>query len=219
MFYSLLFLKFFILIHFFPRVIRITQMSHSPPQVDWLIQFSVGCEWVYSLFGLSTWRTVFRLENSLFFPEKWSKLRITQKFIGLRIVTYQTYAREVGVRFVFLQVKSSIDFFILQICFVISGWSVTQGFDEKGYKNFISSYSFGAYLYGPFWAIRKFWHFGPRITVQDLYLSRPYTNQAVYESFLVSYRTIKIMVFLGWCCINTRIVHIICCSNDEYDSL
>ena len=38
------FLKFFILIHFFPRVIHITQMSHSPPQVDWLIQFSVGCE-------------------------------------------------------------------------------------------------------------------------------------------------------------------------------
>ena len=47
LFYFLLvifFMKFFILIHFFPRVIHITQMSHSPPQVDWLTQFSVGCE-------------------------------------------------------------------------------------------------------------------------------------------------------------------------------
>ena len=42
--FVIFFLKFFILIHFFPRVIHITQMSHSPPQVDWLIQFSVGCE-------------------------------------------------------------------------------------------------------------------------------------------------------------------------------
>ena len=109
--FVIFFLKFFILIHFFPRVIHITQMSHSPPQVDWLIQFSVGCEWVYSLFGLSTWRTVFRLENSLFFPEKWSKLRITQKFIVLRIVTYPSYVRWAGVRFVFLQVKSNVDYF------------------------------------------------------------------------------------------------------------
>ena len=109
--FVIFFLKFFILIHFFPRVIHITQMSHSPPQVDWLIQFSVGCEWVYSLFGLSTWRTVFRLENSLFFPEKWSKLRITQNFNVLRIVTYRIYLHEAGVRLVFLQVKSNIFFY------------------------------------------------------------------------------------------------------------
>ena len=157
-------MKFFILIHFFPRVIHITQMSHSPPQVDWLIQFSVGWEWVYSLFGLSTWRTVFRLENSLFFPEKWSKLRITQKFIALRIVTYQTHARGVDVRFVFFQVKSNIDF-SFYIFFFISGQSVSQGFDQKWSESFISSYSFMDYLYGPFWAILKFRHFCPKITV------------------------------------------------------
>ena len=109
--------NFFILIHFFPRVIHITQMSHSPPQVDWLIQFSVGCEWVYSLFGLSTWRTVFRLENSLFFPEKWSKLWITQNSNILRIVTYRIYLHEAGVRLVFLQVKSN-NFFLFLKCFV-----------------------------------------------------------------------------------------------------
>ena len=113
-FIRIFFLKFFILIHFFPRVIHITQMSHSPPQVDWLIQFSVGCEWVYSLFGLSTWRTVFRLENSLFFPEKWSKLRITQNFNVLRIVTYRIYLHEAGVRLVFLQVKSNNFFLFLK---------------------------------------------------------------------------------------------------------
>jgi len=137
-------------------------MSHSPPQVDWLIQFSVGCQWVYSLFGLSTWRTVFRLENSLFFPEKWSKLRITQKFIVLRIVTYQTYAREVGVRFVFSQVKSNMDFSIFFFRFGIirlSGvWpKVIQTFDifvflcdiflwsflsVSQFSKFISSHSF-----------------------------------------------------------------------------
>ena len=84
-------------------------MSHSPPHVDWLIQFSVGCEWVYSLFGLSTWRTVFRLENSLFLPEKWSKLRKIIEFTVLRIVTYQIYACYAGVRFILLQVKSAIE--------------------------------------------------------------------------------------------------------------
>ena len=54
-----------------------------------------------------------------------------------------------------------------------------------------------AYLYMPFWAILKFRRFGPKITVstsQDLVLivSPPWkVFQAVYESFLVSYRTIN----------------------------